>query len=160
MSDGFVPGEHVVYPGRGVGQVTALADEEVAGTTVEVLVVDFPADGLTLRIPRRRVADSGLRRLSSSAEMEAALAILAEPPRKAKMPWLRRVRVLEEKVKSGEPKATAEVMRDLKSDSPNTTAQRLYEAAFTRFVRELALVNGIGEDDAKAMVEGRASNAS
>ena len=155
MKNGFQPGEHVVYPGRGVGCVTALAEEEVAGTKVEVLVVDFPQDGLVLRIPRGRVAASGLRRLSSTDEMEAALSILSEPRKKASVPWLRQVRVLEEKVKGGEPRACAEVIRDLKSDSPNNTARRLYDAAFTRFVHELALVQGIAEDAARSLVETR-----
>ena len=155
MSDGFGPGEHVVYPGHGVGSVIALAEEEVAGVTLKVLVVEFPDDGMTLRIPQHRVKSSGLRSLSSSTEMEEALALLSGPRRKASMPWLRQVRVLEEKVKSCEPKAAAEVIRDLKSDSLNSTARRLYQAALTRFVRELALVQGIAEDAAMSMVEDR-----
>jgi CarD family transcriptional regulator len=158
-SEEFQAGEHVVYPGRGVGSVTAVAEQEVAGTKVAVLVVDFPQDGLTLRIPRQKVAGSGLRRLSSAEEMEAALAVLAEPRRKASLPWMRQVRLLEEKVKSGNPKAAAEVMRDLNRDSANSAARRLYEAAFTRFVHELALVQGIAEDAARALVESRSAAA-
>ena len=155
MSNRFEPGEYVVYRSHGVGRIAAVEEQEIAGSRILLLVVEFPRDGMTVRIPEARISASGLRRLSSHKDMEAALSVLSQPRRKASAPWMRQVRILEEKIKTGDPKAAAEVVRDLNADSANGTVRRLYQTAMDRLVQELALVEGIDARAAQLRVEAR-----
>ena len=157
MSGGFQPGDYVVYPTHGVGCVLASVDQEIAGSVTRFLVVEIPSEAMKIQIPEARVRKSGLRRLSSHAEMDKALAILSEPRRKGRGPWIQQARHYEEKVKSGDPKILAEVLRDLNSDNPSSSVRRLYETALARLSGELALIRGIEVEAAAALIEKRFS---
>ncbi len=66
--------------------------------------------------------------------------------------WSRRAQEYEAKINSGDPVSIAEVVRDLHrtSDQPEQSysERQIYEAALDRLVRELAVVEQIGEDAA------------
>ena len=47
----FSVGDHVVYPAHGVGQVQGIETQEVAGLTLEVYVITFDHEKMTLRVP-------------------------------------------------------------------------------------------------------------
>jgi len=47
----FEEGDFVVYPTHGVGRILGTEEREVAGTTLEMLVVRFEQDRMTLRVP-------------------------------------------------------------------------------------------------------------
>ena len=70
----FSTGDLVVYPTHGVGKITAIEEQEIAGHTLNVFVVLFDKDRMTLRVPLAKAKLSGLRKLSSHKEMDAALA--------------------------------------------------------------------------------------
>ena len=72
----FSTGDLVVYPTHGVGKITAIEEQEIAGHTLNVFVVLFDKDRMTLRVPLAKAKGSGLRKLSSHKEMDAALAKL------------------------------------------------------------------------------------
>ena len=44
----FRTGEFVVYPAHGVGQITDVEEQEVAGVTLELFVISFEKDKMTL----------------------------------------------------------------------------------------------------------------
>ena len=50
----FNIGQHVVYPAHGVGRVTGVETQQVAGMKLEVFVVAFEQDKLILRVPTSR----------------------------------------------------------------------------------------------------------
>ena len=62
--DVFKPGEFIVYPAHGVGQVTAIEEQEIAGFKLELFVVNFAKEKMTLRVPVAKVASVGMRKLS------------------------------------------------------------------------------------------------
>ena len=74
VRQGFKTGEHVVYPSHGVGQITAIEEQEVAGFKLELFVVSFAkdkmtqgdADALTSIIERKATATSRLAPLSAA----------------------------------------------------------------------------------------------
>ncbi|HWE76486.1 MAG TPA: CarD family transcriptional regulator, partial [Stellaceae bacterium] len=73
---GYAAGDLVVYPTHGVGKILAVETQEIAGHTLNVFVVHFDKDRMTLRVPVAKAKNSGLRRLSTKKEMETALTKL------------------------------------------------------------------------------------
>ena len=51
---GFKTNEFIVYPSHGVGQIVAIEEQEVAGYKLELFVINFVKDKMTLRYRRRR----------------------------------------------------------------------------------------------------------
>ena len=76
LRDGFKPGEYIVYPAHGVGQVTAVEEQEIAGFKLELFVVSFAKEKMTLRVPVAKVASVGMRKLSDADGISKALDIL------------------------------------------------------------------------------------
>ena len=109
----FNSGEYVVYPTHGVGKVTNIAKQTIAGNELELLVVNFDKDKMTLRVPMAKLDKVGIRKISDETTMKEALAILKGKPRVKKVMWSRRAQEYENKINSGNPIAVAEVIRDL-----------------------------------------------
>ena len=47
----FKPNEFVVYPAHGVGRVVDVEEQESAGTSLELYVIDFEKEKMTLKVP-------------------------------------------------------------------------------------------------------------
>src|SRR5713226_5035247 len=69
---GFKTNEFVVYPAHGVGQILAIEDQEIAGARLELFVINFMKDKMTLRVPTAKVANVGMRKLSEPALVKRA----------------------------------------------------------------------------------------
>jgi CarD family transcriptional regulator len=153
----FSEGELVVYPTHGVGKITAIEEQEIAGHTLNVFVVSFDKDRMTLRVPLAKAKNSGLRRLSSRKEMDAALAKLRGRSRAKRTMWSRRAQEYQAKIASGDPASIAEVVRDLFRNvgqpEQSYSERQIYQAALDRFVREFAAVERIDETTATQRVE-------
>jgi CarD family transcriptional regulator len=153
----FAAGDLVVYPSHGVGKITAIETQEIAGHTLSVFVVTFDKDRMTLRVPLGKAQGSGLRKLSSQKEMDAALAKLRGRSRAKRTMWSRRAQEYQAKIASGDPASIAEVVRDLfrNSSQPEQSysERQIYQAALDRLVREFAAVERIDEPTAIRRVE-------
>ena len=148
----FSTGDYVVYPTHGVGKVTGLEDQEIAGAKLKLIVIDFEKDRMILRVPISKAETSGLRQLSSRDEMKAAMKTLKGRSRVRRTMWSRRAQEYEAKINSGNPISIAEVVRDLhrKEAQPDQSysERQIYQAAFERLMRELAVVEESDEDAA------------
>ena len=153
----FNPGEYVVYPTHGVGKIRSVEMQEIAGHELNLFVIEFDKERMTLRVPVTKVEVAGLRRLSTRKVMDAALATLRRRSRVKRTMWSRRAQEYEAKINSGNPVSIAEVVRDLhrKSDQPDQSysERQMYQAAFERLVREFAVVEKIDEDSAGKRLE-------
>jgi len=153
----FATGDLVVYPTHGVGKITAIEIQEIAGHTLNVFVVTFDKDRMTLRVPLGKAKVSGLRKLSSRKEMDAALAKLRGRSRAKRTMWSRRAQEYQAKIASGDPASIAEVVRDLfrngSQPEQSYSERQIYQAALDRFVREFAAVERIDEMTATQRVE-------
>src|SRR4051812_44580036 len=109
----FKTGEAVVYPARGMGLITAIEEQEVAGFKLQVFVIFFEKDKLTVRVPIAKVASAGMRKIAEPALVEKALVVLAGRARVKRGMWSRRGQEYDAKIKSGDLIAVAEVVRDL-----------------------------------------------
>ena len=47
----FHTDEYIVYPAHGVGKIVSIDKHEVAGIEMEMFVISFDKDKMTLRIP-------------------------------------------------------------------------------------------------------------
>ena len=155
--DGFKPGEYIVYPAHGVGQVTAVEEQEIAGFKLELFVVSFAKEKMTLRVPVAKVASVGMRKLSDAAGISKALDVLTGRARVKRTMWSRRAQEYEAKINSGDIIAVAEVVRDLyRSEAQpeqSYSERQLFETALARLVDEVAAVDGTTETEAMKRIE-------
>jgi CarD family transcriptional regulator len=154
---GFKTNEFVVYPAHGVGQILAIEDQEIAGAKLELFVISFLKDKMTLRVPTAKVANVGMRKLSEPALVKKALETLKGRARIKRTMWSRRAQEYEAKINSGDIVAIAEVVRDLyRSESQpeqSYSERQLYEAALDRLSREIAVVQHVTETEAVKEIE-------
>jgi CarD family transcriptional regulator len=154
---GFKTNEYIVYPAHGVGQITAIEEQEVAGARLELFVINFVKDKMTLRVPTSKVASVGMRKLSEGTMVKKALETLKGRARVKRTMWSRRAQEYEAKINSGDIVAIAEVVRDLyRSESQpeqSYSERQLYEAALDRLSREVAAVQRLTETEAIKEIE-------
>ncbi|MBL8575367.1 MAG: CarD family transcriptional regulator [Hyphomicrobiaceae bacterium] len=154
---GFKAGEAIVYPAHGVGRIQAIEEQEIAGYKLELFVVFFEKDKMTLRVPVAKTTQVGMRKLSDAAAIKKALDTVKGRARIKRTMWSRRAQEYEAKINSGDLVAIAEVVRDLfRADSQpeqSYSERQLYEAALDRMAREVAAVSEISETEAIRQIE-------
>ena len=153
----FKANDHVVYPTHGVGRIARVEEQEVAGMKLELFVIQFEKDKMTLRVPTAKAKAVGMRKLSSPDVVATALNTLKGRARIKRTMWSRRAQEYEAKINSGDLVSIAEVVRDLHRASgqpeQSYSERQLYEAALARMAREVAAVERIDEQAAIKRVE-------
>jgi len=154
---GFKTNEFIVYPAHGVGQIVAIEEQEVAGAKLELFVINFVKDKMTLRVPTAKIATVGMRKLAEGPLVRKALETLKGRARIKRTMWSRRAQEYEAKINSGDIVAIAEVVRDLyRSETQpeqSYSERQLYEAALDRLSREISAVQKITETEAIKEIE-------
>jgi len=161
---GYRTGEYVVYPAHGVGQIMAIEEQEVAGFKLELFVISFEKDKMTLRVPTAKATSVGMRKLAENTLVTKALETITGRARIKRTMWSRRAQEYEAKINSGDLISIAEVVRDLhRSDAQpeqSYSERQLYEAALDRMAREVAAVNRLHEGEALKLIEAQLATAS
>ena len=143
----FSPGDFVGYPTHGVGKIVGIEEQEISGHELQLFVIKFETEKMTLRVPIEKAKVAGLRRLSSRQQMELALSTLRGRSRVNRAMWSRRAQEYAAKINSGDPISIAEVVRDLHRNAgqpdQSYSERQIYESALERLVRELAAVEKI-----------------
>ena len=154
---GFNTGDFVVYPTHGVGRIENVETQQIAGHTLDLFVISFSQERMTLRVPVTKAKNSGLRRLSSRKMMDSALTTLRGKAQVKRTMWSRRAQEYEAKINSGDPVSIAEVVRDLHRNAgqpdQSFSERQIYEAALDRLACELAAVEKIDKNKATAKLE-------
>ena len=153
----FKTGEHVVYPAHGVGKIVRVERQEVAGVTLDLYVVFFEKDKMTLRVPVPKANGVGMRKLADTTTVDKSLEIVRGRARIKRTMWSRRAQEYEAKINSGDLFSIAEVVRDLfRSEAQpeqSYSERQLYEAALGRMSREIAAVAVLSETEAVQRIE-------
>jgi len=153
----FKTSERIVYPAHGVGEIVGLEEQEVAGMKLELFVIAFEKDKMTLRVPTAKIAQVGMRKLAEPDVMAKAMDVLKGRARIKRTMWSRRAQEYEAKINSGDLIAISEVVRDLfRSDAQpeqSYSERQLYEQALDRMARELAAVERVIESEAVKLIE-------
>jgi CarD family transcriptional regulator len=154
----FKTNDHVVYPTHGVGKVSGIEEQEVAGLRLELFIIEFEKDKMTLRVPVNKAKAVGMRKLSSPEVVGNALNTLKGRARIKRTMWSRRAQEYEAKIDSGDLVSIAEVVRDLHraggQPEQSYSERQLYEKALARMAREVAAVERTDEQTAVKRVEG------
>ena len=148
----FKANQHIVYPAHGVGVVTSIDQEVIAGFDIEVYTVHFEQDKMTLRVPTAKAGTSGMRALSDELTLKDAFTTLKGRARIKRTMWSRRAQEYEAKINSGDLILVSEVVRDLhRTDAQpdqSYSERQLYERAIDRMVREVASIRKESHDAA------------
>ena len=154
---GFKTGEYIVYPAHGVGVIVSIEEQEVAGLTLELFVISFEQDKLTLRVPVSKIKSVGMRKLAEEALVKKALETVTGRARVKRTMWSRRAQEYEAKINSGDLIAISEVVRDLyrSEDQPEQSysERQLFEQAMDRMSREIGAVNKLTLTEAVQLIE-------
>jgi CarD family transcriptional regulator len=154
---GYKAGEFVVYPAHGVGQIVSVEEQEIAGLKLELYVISFLKDKMTLRVPTAKAATVGMRKLADGLVVRKALDTLKGRARIKRTMWSRRAQEYEAKINSGDLVAIAEVVRDLyraeNQPEQSYSERQLFEQALDRMSREISAVNAITETEAVKEIE-------
>jgi CarD family transcriptional regulator len=146
---GFRTNEYVVYPAHGVGRIVGIEEQEIAGMSLELFVITFDKDKMTLRVPTSKLESVGMRKLADENVVRKAMETLKGRARIKRTMWSRRAQEYEAKINSGDLVSIAEVVRDLyRSETQpeqSYSERQLYEAALDRMAREVAVVEKIDE---------------
>ena len=153
----FIPGDFVVYPSHGVGKIIGTEKRKIEETDLELLVIRFEHERMTLRVPLSKATESGLRTLSSKVQMDEAIITLKGKAKVKKTMWSRRAQEYETKINSGSLVSIAEVVRDLhrKDDQgeQSYSERQMYQAALERLASEYAAVDDTDKDSAVLKLE-------
>ena len=153
----FISGDFVVYPSHGVGKIIGTETREIEQTKLELLIIRFEQDRMTLRVPLDKAKNSGLRTLSSKAQMDEAIMTLQGKAKVKKLMWSRRAQEYETKINSGSLVSIAEVVRDLyrKDDQgeQSYSERQMYQAALERLASEFAAVDETDKQSAVVKLE-------
>jgi CarD family transcriptional regulator len=148
----FGAGEYVVYPTHGVGKVSDITKQTIAGSELELLVVNFDKEKMTLRIPTSKIQHVGLRKISDEKTMNEAFNTLKGKAKVRKVMWSRRAQEYENKINSGNPVAIAEVVRDLYRNEnlaeQSYSERQIYEQAIGRLASEVSIYSNCSLEDA------------
>jgi CarD family transcriptional regulator len=154
---GYKTGEYVVYPAHGVGQIVSIEEQEVAGLSLELFVISFEQDKLTLRVPVAKIKSVGMRKLAEEDMILKALETVTGRARVKRTMWSRRAQEYEAKINSGDLIAISEVVRDLyrseEQPEQSYSERQLFEQAMDRMSREVAAVNRLTLTEAVQLIE-------
>ena len=153
----FIPGDYVVYPSHGVGKIIGTEKRKVDDMELDLLIVRFEHERMTLRVPLAKATESGLRTLSSKVQMDEAVVTLKGKAKVRKTMWSRRAQEYESKINSGSLVSIAEVVRDLyrKDDQgeQSYSERQMYQAALERLASEFAAVDDTDKSTAVVKLE-------
>ena len=153
----YQDGDFVVYPTHGVGKILGTETSQIAGTEVQLMVIRFEQDRMTLRVPLEKARTLGLRTLSSRKHMDDAITTLKSKAKIRRTMWSRRAQEYEAKIKSGDPVSIAEVVRDLRKKDPQIeqsySERQMYQSALERLAREFAAIEDIDQESAATKLE-------
>ena len=154
---GFRTNEYIVYPAHGVGRIVSIEEQEIAGAKLELFVINFEKDKMTLRVPTSKLASVGMRKLSEEPVVKKALETVTGRARIKRTMWSRRAQEYEAKINSGDLIAISEVVRDLyrSDDQPEQSysERQLFEQAMDRMSREIGAVNKLTLTEAVQLIE-------
>jgi CarD family transcriptional regulator len=154
-TDQFSSGDSVVYPGHGLGTVVGTKSELIGDQDTELLIVAFEV-GMTLRLPVENIRKCGLRRISSRRGMQAALVALREPRSQKRSMWRHRALEYAAKMKTADPRAIAEIIRDLYrapgQPEGSYSERTIYQQAWDHLIPEVAAVDRTDKESAAQKV--------
>jgi CarD family transcriptional regulator len=109
----FSVGDKVLYPNRGAGTIVGTEHQELVDGFEDYFVIEIQSQRLTLRVPRRMMAELGVRRAMSRRKLPRLWEALRSTPQPLPADFKERQEQIRERLRTGEAIAIAEAVRDL-----------------------------------------------
>lgn len=153
----FSVGDRIVYPMQGAGVIQDIEEKRILGESKQCYILRLPCSDINIMIPVDSGESIGIREVSAREEMEDVLRLLGDESTPMDSNWNRRYRENMDKLKSGDIRQVAEVVRNLvrndREKKLSTGERKLLTGARRILVSELILSMDISQDEAEAMVE-------
>ncbi|MCV6598887.1 MAG: CarD family transcriptional regulator [Alphaproteobacteria bacterium] len=157
----FKKGDFVVYPAHGVGEINGVEKMQISDQEVELYSVTFSKDKLTLKLPKHRVEEAGLRNLLSHEDFDDAIETLKGKAKIKRIMWAKRAQEYKTKIESGCQVMVAEVLRDLSrncsilptAEDQSYSERKFYKYALDRFASEYSIVKNVSHSEAVEQIE-------
>ena len=153
----FSVGENIVYPMHGAGMIQAIEMRETPEGKCEYYVLLIPQNDIRIMIPCSKAVQVGVRSVIRASEVAGVNETLRGASTEMAKIWNRRYRDNLEKLKTGQIRYVAEVVRDLmRVDSEkrlSTGEKKMLSNAKQILISELTLVCGKGEAELNVLIE-------
>ena len=150
----------MVYPHHGAATIVRREARPLPtepDTTVEYFVLRLAYGDLTLMVPVDNVDEVGLREVIAADEVEDVFALMRRKDARMPTNWSRRFKNHQEKLKSGDVFACAEVVRNLairlRNAKLSTAEQSMYANARYLLTSELAVSWDVDQEEAEARID-------
>jgi len=142
----FKVGDKVACPPHGVGVIEGKEEREVGGKKVIYFRISLVGKNMSILVPESSIEIAGIRPVLSTEEVEEILRFLSEVPTNISEKWTVRHRLNVDRLKTGEIKELATVVRNLsyrsKDKELSYSEKRMFEEAFSKLSEEIALALG------------------
>ena len=153
----FQIGDKVAYPMHGAGIVENIEDKFILGENRSYYIIRILHGNMQVMVPVSGSADVGLRGIVSPREIGEVLEVLGGESTPMDDNWNRRNRDNMAKLKTGDLKEVAEVVRNLvRSDrikKLSTGEKKLLNNAKQILSSEMILSNGVTQEEALMMID-------
>lgn len=148
----FQVGDFIVYPMQGAGVIEAIEEKEILGEKQAYYVIQIPSSKMRVLIPIGKEIKSRIRLVSDQSTLEKVLNVFYNGQTDTNLSMKERYKINTEKLRSGNFKDAAEVVRDLmrinKKKTLNQSEKHMLESARKMFIGELGFIKGITESQA------------
>lgn len=142
---------------HGAGVIEAIEEREILGEATQVYVMRMPVGDMQVMIPVESSETVGLRRVMDREQWEEVREILSQADAEENQNWNRRYRENAERLKSGDLRQVAAVVRDLlrrdREKGLSTGERRMLDNALQILVSEVALALDLELEEAEARIE-------
>ena len=152
----FCVGDKIVHPMHGAGVIESIVDEKIGRDLVRFYVFRMPVSGLTLKIPTANSEMIGVRAVSSAETIERVLTEIPKLSVDMTTNWNHRYRENMERIKSGEAREVARVIKGLMSREArrglSTVERKMLRSAKQILLSEVMLVADLSYDGAEQLL--------
>jgi CarD family transcriptional regulator len=149
-------GDKIVYPMHGAGIIEQIEEKVILGEKREYYVLRVPCGDMKIMIPVDKSDDIGVREVISTQEMDEVLTILRAESTDMSANWNRRYRENTEKLKTGDAREVAEVVRNLlrtdREKTLSTGEKKMLSSARQILVSEMILASNLDPAEADKLI--------
>jgi len=149
-------GDKIVYPMHGAGIIEQIEQKVILGERREYYVLRVPCGDMKIMIPVDKSDDIGVRSVISEQEMNEVLAILRGESTEMSANWNRRYRENTDKLKTGDAREVAEVLRNLlrtdREKTLSTGEKKMLSSARQILVSEMILASDLDPAEADKLI--------
>ncbi len=149
-------GDKIVYPMHGAGIIEQIEQKVILGERREYYVLRVPCGDMKIMIPVDKSDDIGVRTVISASEMNEVLTILRSESTDMSTNWNRRYRENTDKLKTGDAKEVAEVVRNLlrtdREKTLSTGEKKMLSSARQILVSEMILASDLDPAEADKLI--------